>query len=145
MTDHHEALIYSMLMVSASDGNMTDAEMNTIGEIVRTLPVFQDYNLEKLPKAAQGFAQLVAKSDGLEEVFKLIKQKLPGHLTETAYALAVDVVASDPTASQEELRLLEMMRHRLDVERLVAASIERAAAARYIRPNGSVASIRVAS
>jgi uncharacterized membrane protein YebE (DUF533 family) len=49
MTDHHEALIYSMLMVSASDGNMTDAEMNTIGDIVRTLPVFQDYDLDQLP------------------------------------------------------------------------------------------------
>jgi tellurite resistance protein len=145
MTDHHEALIYAMLMVSASDGNMTDAEMNTIGEIVNHLPVFQDYDLEKLPKAAQGFAQLVSKSDGLEEVFKLIKRKLPGHLTETAYALAVDVVASDPKASQEELRLLEMMRHQLDVERLAAAAIERGAAARYIRPNGSVASMRVAS
>jgi tellurite resistance protein len=144
MTDHHEALIYAMLMVSASDGNMTDAEMNTIGEIVKNLPVFQDYDLDKLPKAAQGFAQLVAKSD-VGEVFKLIKRKLPGHLTETAYALAVDVVASDPKASQEELRLLEMMRHQLDVERLVAAGIERGAAARYIRPNGSIASMRVAS
>jgi tellurite resistance protein len=145
MTDHHEALIYAMLMVSASDGNMTDAEMNTIGEIVRTLPVFRDYDLEKLPKAAQGFAKLVAKSDGLEEVFKLIKHSLPGHLTETAYALAVDVVASDAKASQEELRLLEMMRHQLDIERLAAAGIERGAAARYIRPNGSIQSMRVAS
>jgi hypothetical protein len=145
MIDHHDALIYSMLMVSASDGNMTDAEMTTIGEIVRTLPVFRDYDLDKLPKAAQGFAKLVAKSDGLEDVFEQIKKNLPGHLVETAYALAVDVVASDPKATQEELRLLEMMRHRLDVERLVAAGIERGAAARYIRPNGSMASMRVAS
>jgi hypothetical protein len=119
--------------------------MNTIGDIVRTLPVFQDYDLDQLPKAAQGFAKLVSKEDGLEEVFKLIKKSLPGHLTETAYALAVDVVASDPTASQEELRLLELMRHRLDIERLAAAGIERGAAARFIRPNGSVATMRQAS
>jgi hypothetical protein len=31
------------------------------------------------------------------------------------------------------------------VERLAAAGIERAAAARYIRPNGNIASIRAAS
>jgi tellurite resistance protein len=145
MTDHHDALIYSMLMVSASDGNMTDAELHTIGDIVKTLPVFQDYDPEKLPQVSQDFARLVAKSDGLEEVFGLIKKSLPGHLTETAYALAVDVVVSDPEASQEELRLLELMRHRLDVERLVAAGIERGAAARYIRPNGAIASMRKAS
>jgi transposase len=54
-------------------------------------------------------------------------------------------VASDPTASQEELRLLELMRHRLDIERLAAAGIERGAAARFIRPNGSVAAMRQAS
>jgi len=145
MTDHHDALIYSMLLVAASEGNMTDAEMQTIGEIVRTLPVFRDYDLDKLPKASQRFAQFVSKDNGLEDVFKLIKKNLPGHLAETAYALAVDVVASDPKASQEELRLLEMMRHRLDVERLAAARIERAAAARYIRPNGHMQSMRVAS
>lgn len=145
MIDHHEALIYAMLMVSASDGNMSDAEMHTIGEIVKTLPVFADYDQNNLPKAAQGFAKLVAKSAGLEDVFKLIKQNLPGHLTETAYALAVEVVLSDPKASEEELRLLQLMRRRLNVERLMAAAIERAAAARYIRPNGVIGAVRVAS
>ena len=34
-------------------------------------------------------------------------------------------------ASQEELRLLELLRHGLDIERLAAAAIERAARARY--------------
>ena len=145
MIDHHEALIYAMLMVSASDGNMTDAEMSTIGDIVKNLPVFHDYDPDQLPDTAQAFAKLIDSSNGLENLFKLIKSHLPGHLTETAYALAVDVVASDPKASQEELRLLEMMRHQLDIERLAAAGIERGAAARYIRPNGSTAAIRVAS
>lgn len=144
MTDHHEALIYAMLMVSASDGNMTDAEMNTIGEIVRNLPVFRDYDLEQLPKAGRNFAALMAKDEGLETVFDLIKKRLPGHLVETAYALAVDVVASDTKASQEELRLLEMMRHRLDIERLAAAGIERGAAARFIRPSGMPSVVRAA-
>lgn len=142
MIDHHEALIYAMLMVSAADGNMTDAEMTTIGDIVRTLPVFRDYDIQQLPKASQAFAKQMASDNGLEAVFKQIKKSLPGHLCETAYALAVDVVASDPQASQEELRLLEMMRHRLDVERLAAAGIERGAAARFIRLNGATAAAR---
>lgn len=146
MIDHQHALIYAMLMVSASDGNMTDAEMHTIGNIVRTLPVFEDFDVDdELPKVSRGFVALIAKEDGLNETLAVIKKSLPGHLCETAYALAVDVVASDTSASQEELRLLELMRHQLDVERLVAAAIERGAAARFIRPGSIMSAIRAAS
>jgi len=48
-----------------------------------------------------------------------------------AYAIACDLVASDGEASQEELRLIELIRHRLNLERLVAAAIERGARARF--------------
>jgi hypothetical protein len=54
-------------------------------------------------------------------------------LRETAYALACDVVAADGRATQEELRLLELLRHRLEVGRLPAAAIERGARARHRR------------
>lgn len=131
--DHHDALIYSMLLVSAADGNMTDAEMATIGDIVRTLPVFADYDIERLPKTSKAFAKMLEDDDGLEGALKQVKKHLPKHLRETAYALAVDVVDADQKASQEELRVLELMRHRLDIERLAAAGIERGAAARYAR------------
>ena len=131
--DNHEAQIYSMLLVSAADGNMTDAEMTTIGEAVRTVPIFADYDIEHLPKATKAFARLMEDEDRLEGALKQVKKHLPKHLRETAYALAVEVVAVDQEASQEELRVLELMRHRLDVERLAAAGIERGAAARYAR------------
>ena len=39
---------------------------------------------------------------------------------------------ADGQASQEELRLLEMVRHSLDIDRLVAAGIERGARARHM-------------
>ena len=56
---------------------------------------------------------------------------LPAKLAETAYALACDVAAADGQVKQEESRLLEMLRYRLDLDRLAAAAIERAARARY--------------
>jgi hypothetical protein len=42
--------------------------------------------------------------------------------------------SSQPTspASQEELRLLEMLRHRLQLDRLIAAGIERGSRARHM-------------
>jgi len=63
----------------------------------------------------------------------LLDDVLPERLRATAYALACDVAASDGAAAIEELRLLEIMRHRLGVGRLTAAAIERGARARYTR------------
>ena len=38
MIDPQTALIYTMVLVSASDSDMTDAELGMIGDIVRHLP-----------------------------------------------------------------------------------------------------------
>jgi len=136
MLSHHAALVYVMVMVSAADRNMTDAELKTIGEIVNYLPVFSDYDPQMLPKTTVACAELLDADDGLDRALDVIKASLPVRLRETAYALACDVAASDGEAHQEVLRLLELMRHKLDIDRLIAAAIERGARARFIRPNG---------
>jgi len=133
MSDHHTALVYTMVLVSAADSNMTDSELKTIGEIVSHLPVFADYDLKKLTKDAQACAELLAGKNGLEKALSQIVASLPEKLRETAYAVALDVAAADGAATQEELRLLEILRHRLAVGRLPAAAIERGARARYTR------------
>ncbi|MGZ9033140.1 MAG: tellurite resistance TerB family protein, partial [Rhodospirillales bacterium] len=57
MITHHAALIYTMVMVSAADRDMTDAELRKIGEIIQGLPVFKDYNRELLPATAAACAE----------------------------------------------------------------------------------------
>ena len=132
MIDHHAALIYTMVLVSAADSDMTDAEMTTIGEVVRYLPIFRDFDRNALTRVAGECADLLYDEDGLEKALDAIKAALPEKLRETAYAMACDVVAADGTASQEELRLLEMLRHHLDIDRLHGAAIERGARARHL-------------
>lgn len=131
MITHHTALIYTMVLVSAADGEMTDAELAAIGDIVRTLPVFKDYDSETLTQVAEDCADLLSADDGLETVLDMIALALPERLRETAYVLACNVAAADLSADQEELRLLEMLRHHLKIQRLVTVAIERAARARY--------------
>ena len=132
MLNHHTALIYTMVLASAADSEMTDKELRTIGDLVTHLPVFREFDTENLIEISRSCAELLDEENGLETALELIKGALPQQrLRETAYTLACDVVAADGVAHQEELRLLEMIRHHLEVERLVAASIERAAAARY--------------
>lgn len=134
MIDHQAALIYAMVMASAADSDMTDAELARIGEIVSHLPVFGGFDTDRLPEIAGDCAELLSDDDGLDKAFGAMRDALPDRLRETAYALACDVVAADGTAAQEELRLLEIMRHALDIDRLNAAAIERGAAARYAVP-----------
>ncbi len=134
MVDPQSALIYTMVLVSASDNDMTDSELQTIGDIVKQLPVFRDFDVAKLPATAQECAKLLGEGNGLENTLELIAGSLPRHLHETAYALACDVAAADGEASQEELRLLQLLRFRLKVRRLEAAAIERGVRARYATP-----------
>ena len=130
----HAALIYTMVLLSAADRDMKDAEMSIIGDILRHLPVFKGYDITSLPTTAAACAEaLDDDDDGLEHVLALIAAALPAKLREAAYALACDVAAADGTVTQEESRLLELIRHRLDIERLVAAAIERGARARFAR------------
>lgn len=131
MLSIHSALIHTMVLVSAADSNMSDKELQTIGTITRTLPVFSDFDIGQLPAIAEACAEILSEKDGLETELKLIATSLPAGMNETAYALAVEIAATDKNATQEELRLLEMLRHELGVDRLIAAGIERGARARY--------------
>ena len=130
----HTALISTMVIVSAADREMTDRELFTIGEIVRTLPVFADYEEDHLPDDATTCVDMLNGDQKLEEIISKIRAVLPKKIYDTAYALACDVAVSDGQLSQEELRMLEMLRHGLDVDRLTAAAIERGSAVRYARP-----------
>ncbi|MBV9017541.1 MAG: tellurite resistance TerB family protein [Alphaproteobacteria bacterium] len=131
MLDPYGALICTMMMVSAADRDMAETELKIIGDIVGDLPVFRDFDRQQLPNVLEECSRLLSGKNGLEDALKSIKKALPGKLRETAYAIACDVAAADGEASQEELRILELIRHRLEIERLIAAGIERGARARF--------------
>ena len=131
MISVHAALIYTMVLMSAADRDMTDRELRAIGDLVSHLPIFRDYDPKLLPETSASCAELLSADNGLETAIDLIKSSLPAELRETAYALACDVAAADDKASQEELRLLEMIRNGLLLDPLVAAAIERGARARH--------------
>jgi tellurite resistance protein len=131
MHDHHRALIYTMVIVSAADRNMPDSELHAFAEIVGHLPVFRDFDKNDLPGLFNDCIELISRENGFEETLRAIKAGLPPKLRETAYAIACELVATDGEATQEELRILELLRHRLKIERLTAAAIERGARARF--------------
>mgnify|MGYP001202587145 CR=1 FL=1 len=129
--DHHSALIHTMVLVSASEGRMSDRELEVMGRMVRELPVFRDFDPERIIEVGGACAALLTQEDGLDVALDQIAAALPAPLRETAYALACDVAAADGRPAEAELRMLELIRHRLGLDRLIAAAIERAAQARH--------------
>jgi len=130
-TDHQDALIYIMVMLSAADTHMTDQELRIIGDSVNHLPVFADYDHQRLSATLEECVTLLTGEKGLEKALRVVKEALPAKLRETGYLLACDVAAADGEASQEELRLLELLRDHLQIDPLVAAALERGARARF--------------
>lgn len=131
MIGHHAALIYTMVLVAASDGELNDAELATMGHLVETMPAFRGYKSEELSETTGDCATVMGQDDGLERVLEQIQANTPAKLAETAYLIACEVAAADHALRQEELRVLELLRHRLDIDRLHAAAIERAVRARF--------------
>ena len=127
----HEALIYLMVVVSASDRDMTDVELAHIGDAVRGWPIFIDFDDERLVQAARDCQKLLHQPGGLEKVFTTVAASIPLHLHDTAYALAVEVAAADREMRLEEVRVIQLLRHRLVLDPAIALAIERGAKARY--------------
>ena len=126
-----DCLVAVMIAISASDENIMTAELITIQSIVNHLPIFSDYDVDRIKPVAAMVLDLLSEEDGLDALFGLIRDNLPSNLNETAYAMACDVAAADGKLKQEELRMLQEIRYELKIDRLHGAAIEMAARARF--------------
>lgn len=127
-----DCLVAVMIAVSMSDSNVRTSELLAIETFINHLPVFVDFDPDRIKTVASIVTDLFAEEEGLDALFGLIRDNLPERLFETAYALACDVAAADGTIRESELRLLEEIRYELDLDRLHAAAIERGARAHYV-------------
>ncbi|TMV10128.1 2-dehydro-3-deoxyphosphooctonate aldolase [Ruegeria sediminis] len=127
-----DCLVAIMVAISASDENIRTAELVKIQAAVNMLPVFADYDIDRMERVSQTVFDLFEQEEGLDALFGLIRDNLPERLNETAYALACDVAAADGKLAETELRLLEEIRYELNIDRLHAAAIERGARARHV-------------
>jgi tellurite resistance protein len=127
-----DCLVAVMVAVSVSDEDIGTAELIKIQTAVNMLPIFADFDVDRIKSVSQMVFDLFEQEDGLDALFGLIKEALPDRLNETAYALACDVAAADGTLEEAELRILEEIRYELDIDRLHAAAIERGARARHL-------------
>ncbi|MEM7288967.1 MAG: tellurite resistance TerB family protein [Pseudomonadota bacterium] len=133
MSDRYiqQSLIHVMVTMSAADRTMTDHELAKIGSIINSLPVFDGYNQDDLMEDAKECGAILQEANGLGDIISNVLENVPESLHETAYALAVEIAAADLNVEQEELRLLQLLRDTLNLDRLSCAAIERGARARH--------------
>lgn len=126
-----DALIFVMVMASAVDNSMNDKELRRIGQLIDLLPIFDGFDTDGLIEVSQRCADILAGPEGLDIALEVIRDALPAHSHDTAYALAVEVMAVDMAVKPEEIRLLQLLRDRLKLDKLTCAAIEHSAIARY--------------
>jgi hypothetical protein len=131
MLSKHAALIYIMIMVSASDRNMKNIELSWIGAIVKRLPIFADYDIARLTETASACADTLAGERGVDTALDSVANSLPPHLRETAYALALEVAAADLRVKPAEMKILQIIRDRLEIDQATADALERSILVRY--------------
>ena len=127
-----EAVIYLMVMISASDGIISEGELRTIGRVVRSFPLFSDSDEDNLVYTSEECGKLMSSDGGLHKVLSAAEAALPSHLGETAYAACIDVVTADENLDIAEIRVLELIRSTLKVSDAGAEAIEHAARARHM-------------
>lgn len=129
-----DALVAVMIATSAADAQLRTVEMVAIQRMVNSMPIFADYDVDRIRITAQTVYDLFEEEDGLAALFGLIRDALPERLHETAYAMACDAAAADGRLREVELRMLEEVREELQIDRLHAAAIEWGARVRHMKP-----------
>ncbi|MEM0977136.1 MAG: tellurite resistance TerB family protein [Pseudomonadota bacterium] len=128
-----DGLVAAMVCASISDQQIKVSELLSIERIVNHLPIFFEYDLDRMRRVSDVIFELMDADEGLDAFFGLVRNALPERLYETAYALCCDVAAADGLLKEQELRFLQEMRYELNIDRLAAAAIERGARARHTK------------
>ncbi len=131
MLTHQQALIYCMVVMSAADAEISNREVDAISHIIVRLPAFQDYDVSGLSETMSECLEFLSDENGIEIILDRVYIALPPVLRETAYALAIEVAAADLHTAEEEINLLQLLRQKLELDRLICAGIERGARARF--------------
>ena len=66
-----DCLVAVMIAVSASDENIRTSELVTIQSIVNHLPIFSNYDVDRIKTVAAMVLDLLSEEDGLDAFFRL--------------------------------------------------------------------------
>ncbi|TXL78160.1 hypothetical protein FHP25_08135 [Vineibacter terrae] len=134
MSALQDGLIWTMVLASAADRDLSPAEVDTMRDLVEHLPVFRGFKADRLPTVTEACATALVADGGLDKVTAFIRKTVPKRFGETAYALACDLIASEGQVRDTEIGVLDLLAELFDIDSLTCAALETAARARYAKP-----------
>ncbi len=134
MSALQDGLIWTMVLASAADRDLSPAEVDTMRDLVEHLPVFKGFKVDRLPTVTEACAAALVADGGLDKVTAFIGKTVPKRFGETAYALACDLIASEGQVRDTEIGVLDLLAELFDIDSLTCAALETAARARYAKP-----------
>ena len=122
-----------MTLSAATDGDISDKEMNTINYLFTTLPVFEKANNDYLSKKMIECMELTQEESNFENLLDHINEGLDSKkdLKKTAYILALEVMMADLNVVEESIRFLELLGESLQLNNLEISSIKHTIRSKY--------------
>ena len=122
-----------MTLSAATDGDISDKEMNTINYLFTTLPVFEKANNDYLSKKMIECMELTQEESNFENLLDHINEGLDSKkdLKKTAYILALEVMMADLNVVEESIRFLELLGETLQLNNLEISSIKHTIRSKY--------------
>lgn len=122
-----------MTLSAATDGDISDKEMNTINYLFTTLPVFEKANNDYLSKKMIECMELTQEESNFENLLDHINEGLDSkkELKKTAYILALEVMMADLNVVEESIRFLELLGETLQLNNLEISSIKHTIRSKY--------------
>jgi hypothetical protein len=131
--DTIDSLIYTMTLSAATDGDISDKEINTINFLFTTLPIFKNSNNDYLSKKMIECMELTKEEDNFENLIDLINDGLNSNkeLKKTAYILALEIMMADLNIADESIRFLEILGLSLNLDNLEISSMKHTIRSKY--------------
>ena len=122
-----------MTLSAATDGDISDKELNIINFLFTTLPIFENINNDYLSKKMIECMELTEIENNFENILDLINDGLSSNkdLKKTSYILALEVMMADLNIIEESVRFLELLGDSLELDNLEISAIKHTIRSKY--------------
>jgi len=122
-----------MTLSAATDGDISDKELNIINFLFTTLPIFENINNDYLSKKMIECMELTEIENNFENILDLINDGLSSNkdLKKTSYILALEVMMADLNIIEESVRFLELLGDSLGLNNLETSAIKYTIRSKY--------------
>ena len=103
-----EAFMGILLSANASDGHISDEEVQGLFTILGRMKLYQNWNQDKWRRSIDRMLGLL-KRKGLDDALRTCAEALPPELAPTAFANAVDLVLADGVVEDSEKEFINKL------------------------------------